>query len=181
MVTHQWRLIHTLSGISDVADTTLSVAPPVRRLCHVGDTDTDTVTSDVLCSQVFDDDTSITLSNPRPMSVGVYKSVSSMLNKSRTSCGFGVNTLSEGKHTGALALSGVKPVLGMMTSSQSETSMLMWLLSTSSVSTIVLRFGSDPWMLPWSDSLDCGTVNMSITDCLLLPPSGPSVPVKSSS
>ena len=146
MVTHQWRHIHTLSGISDIADTTLSVAPPVRRRCHVSDTDT--VTSDAHRSQVFDDDTSMTLSNPRPMSVGVYKSVSSMLNKSRTSCGFGVNTLSEGKHTGALALSGVNPVLGMMTSSQSDTSILMWLLSTSSVSTIVLRFGSDPWMLP---------------------------------
>ena len=110
--------------------------------------DTVSAVSGVHLSQVFDDDTSMTLSNPSPMSVGVYRSVSSMLNRSRTSCGFGVSTLSEGKHTGALALRGVSPVLGMMTSSQSDTSMLMWLLSLNSVSTMVLRFGSEPCTLP---------------------------------
>lgn len=67
-------------------------------------------------------DVSIAFSKGMPdASVGVYRSDSSMLKKSRTSWGFGVRMGSEGKPTEAALL---RDALGMMTSSQSATSML---------------------------------------------------------
>ena len=79
-----------------------------------------------------------------------YRSDSSMLNRSKTSWGFGVSIGSAVKDTGALAERGVSPVDGIMTSSQSDTSMFMLTVSPRSLSVkpSVDRLGSEPCTEP---------------------------------
>lgn len=64
---------------------------------------------------------SIALSKLRAKSVGVYRSASSILNRSRTSCGLGVSTGSAVTE----AERGVSPVLGIIASNQSAMSMFI--------------------------------------------------------